>query len=119
VSQSTDGTYDVYRETRRTARKEHRCSACHETIASGHSYHHVAIVYEREAETVKRCERCQAIHLHLREVSRADPYEELWPDERLDCGEEYESHWGRKPPPEIAELAFVTQAEMQQRVRKQ
>lgn len=108
-----DETYAVYDERFPRARKPHTCDACHETISVGHWYARVGTVFDGRAETVVRCLRCQAIHEHLRTLS--SPNDEVWPDERLDCGEGYEPHWGFSPPPEIAALAFVTPAEMQAR----
>jgi hypothetical protein len=101
MSHEIDGYYAVYDETPRRAAKEHRCSACRETIAKGETYTVVNIVQEGTAETVKRCSRCQAIHEHLRVLSP-----DMWPAERLDCGEEYREHWGKEPPEHIAALAF-------------
>lgn len=109
MSHSCDGTYEVYDERRRRARVEHRCHACKEPIRVGDLYCVTFIVFEG-VESVKRCLRCQAIHEHLRDKSP-----DLWPDERLNCGEEYRQHWGEEPPAEIAALAFVTADEMQRR----
>jgi ribosomal protein S27AE len=115
MSGQTDGYYSLYKETRRVARKEHLCSACGETIAFNHTYHTITTVFEGELRSLKRCERCQMMHLHLRELGDWD----MWPDERLDCGEEYRSHWGKDAPPEIEALAFITQEEMQARVKEE
>lgn len=102
---SAEETYDVYDETHPKARKPHKCDACSETIPPGHRYTRVGIVYDGEARTVLRCARCQKIREHLRTLSdRQDP---MWPDEELNCGEEYKAHWGREPPPEVAALAFA------------
>lgn len=105
MSHSCDGTYDVYRETRVRARKPHTCSACTETIPARTTYWRVTWVFDGGANGVKRCERCQAIHLHLREKCRSS-YDNLWPDERLNCGLKYEDEWGDLPE-EIAALAFA------------
>lgn len=110
MSHLAEEAYSVYDETYPKARVEHTCAACKEAIRVGHRYARVAMVFDHEAETVKRCMRCQTIHLHLR--TKGDS--ELWPDERLNCGEEYAQHWGEDPPPEIAALAFVTAEEAQQ-----
>ena len=69
----------------------------------------MTLVFDRSAETVKRCLRCQAIHKHLRTVDR---WGDTWPAERLDCGESYESEWGPVPD-EIAKLAFLAGADLQ------
>lgn len=109
MSQEVDGTYDVYREQLRCAAKPHVCSACREPIARGHRYYVVTWVYDSTADGAKRCLRCQTIHKHLRTLGDYD----MWPDERLNCGEEYTQHWGIEPPPEIAALAFVSGADLQ------
>ena len=109
MSHCVDETYEVYSERTRCARKERRCSACRETIRCGDRYVAIFIVFQGEPERLSRCARCQVVHKHLR---GKDPGE-MWPDEKLACGEGYEEHWGEEPPPEIAELAFVTADEMQ------
>jgi hypothetical protein len=115
VSHEIDERYAVYRETLRCAAKEHRCDACKEPIAKGHRYYVVTWIFEREADGVKRCLRCQTIHEHLRHVGESD----MWPDEKLNCGEEYEEHWGCPPPDEIAALAFATPQELQTRASQE
>lgn len=107
MSHSVDECYDVYRESERQARKLHQCDACGDQIRPGDRYFCVGIVFEGEGESVKRCLRCQRIHQHLRTLAPGD----MWPDERLNCGEEYTEHWGREPPPEIAALAFALPGE--------
>jgi len=110
VSRSVDDTYDVYDEREPRARKEHRCKACGETIRIGDRYANVKVVFDGTAETIKRCLRCQRMHEHLRTLG--DRRDRLWPDEQLNCGEEYEEHWGKKPPDEIAALAFALPGEV-------
>lgn len=56
-----------------------------------------------DSVTLRRCSRCQTIHEHLRQLCES---QERWPDEQLNCGEDYEEEWG-KLPPEIAALAFT------------
>lgn len=109
MSHAFDERYDVYAELFPRARKAHTCSACKETICVGHRYARVCIIFDGSTETVKRCIRCQRIHEHLRSIAPG----EMWPDERLDCGEEYEEHWGGPPPEEVARLAFLTADEAQ------
>lgn len=114
MSHDVDDTYDVYLERDVVARKDHRCRACRETIARGDRYYRISIVFDGEASTVKRCVKCQAIHLHLRELGGyGTPYGDMWPDEELNCGEEYAEHWGHAPPAHIASLAFMTPADAQ------
>lgn len=110
MSHSCDDEYDVYKETPRRARKEHRCHACGAGIRPGHKYMVVATVYDGSATTIKRCGRCQRTHEHLRELCRSLDYE-LWPDERLNCGLDYEDEWCEPPPAEIAALPMLTDDE--------
>ena len=102
MSHMVDETYSVYEEPQFRARKEHQCDACRETIRPGDVYTRCFVLFDGKKETHKRCERCQAIHDHLKELGEG----ETWPAERLDCGESYEGHWGCEPPEEIAALAF-------------
>lgn len=105
--------FRVYDEHATKARKAHACDACGETIAPSHVYTRVGIVdSDGNAETVKRCAKCQAIHKHLRALGDGM----TWPAEKLDCGEEYESHHGQAPPDLIASLAFMTPEEAQARL---
>ncbi|MCC7541953.1 MAG: hypothetical protein IT379_37380 [Deltaproteobacteria bacterium] len=96
-----------YSEKVRRARKEHRCSACCETISPGQHYTYVSFVVERTAESLKRCTRCEALYRHLRELGRG---EGLQPDMALNCGLSYEEEWGELPG-HIAALAFVLPGE--------
>lgn len=109
MSSYCDETYDVYHERPTRARKPHVCAACKETIAVGRRYMSVRTVFDGLAQTIKRCMRCQSIHEHLRTL---DHDGELWPDERLNCGEEYKAHWGVEPPEYIAAMAFALPAEV-------
>lgn len=107
MSQWCDEAADVYSERATRARKAHTCAACGEAIAPGHVYTRVSIVFDGTVESLKRCARCQKLHEHLRTLGD----HEMWPAERLDCGEEYAQHWGEDPPPEIAALAFALPGE--------
>lgn len=96
---------DLGREWR-TARKEHRCYACRESIRPGDRYHISAIVQDGSAESFKHCARCWAI------------CEALWAegagiiDFGLNCGEEWEDNFGELPE-SVAALAFLTPDEAQ------
>jgi hypothetical protein len=103
MSHFADESYTIYDERTHKSRKPHVCSACRETIPAGVKYTRLFTLFDGSAETVKRCERCQAIHVHLREKCRAA---DMWPDERLDCGIDYAEEWGPMPP-EIERLAFA------------
>lgn len=111
MSLYADEQYAVYDERFPRARKEHKCDACGDCIQRGDRYTRVGIVFDGEAYSVIRCLRCQTIHEHLRTLDKSG---EMWPDEWLDCGEEYTDHWGKEPPPEIAALAFTNGHEMQE-----
>jgi hypothetical protein len=133
---------DVDSERRVRARKEHRCSACKETIERGHLYVRHTLIYGGTVDETIRCLRCDAIYqelvvihreqnerarharveLHrargderrLSDEQRALLYHEPeWPDLALNCGHEFKERWGREPPPELARLAFMTPAEIQ------
>lgn len=105
MSHEIDEYYKFYDESATTARKVHRCDACKEPILPKQQYMRIYIVRsDSDVENLKRCLRCQVIHEHLRTIGDSDMY----PAERLDCGEEYLSHWGVPPPEPIARLAFAT-----------
>lgn len=108
MSHSIDEYYRVYNVEIRRARRAHVCAACKRPIAAGDRYASAHIVHsDGGGETVKRCGPCETIHRHLRDKGMG----EMWPAEKLDCGEDYDEHWGEDPPPEIARLAFLTDAE--------
>lgn len=120
MSQLCDGIADVYNETFPRARRRHVCGACGETIATGDVYARVVIIGDRELHSVKRCARCQALHVHLRHLCKRSfdrrwalsiPVVALWPDEDLACGLSYEDEWGAVPA-EVAELAFIRADEL-------
>ena len=90
----------------RTARKIHHCQACGEDVRPGDKYARVFFVFDGDAHTVKRCERCEAIFTHLSARMRREGEMEEYCDERLACGHEYKERWEEEPPPEIAALAF-------------
>lgn len=101
--------YEVHNEKIVTARKDHKCDACGETIKTGCHYARFFGVHDGNAETVKRCMRCQRLFDHL--VERGDG--DMYPAQRLDCGESYQDHWGEDPPEEVAALAFALPHEVQ------
>ena len=110
MSHEVDELYDVYHEEQRRARKLHRCIACPEPIPVGVKYTRVFVLFDGVKGNFKRCARCQAIHLHLRERCRKER-PDYWPAEDLNCGETYEDEWGPCPP-EIAALAFALPGEV-------
>jgi hypothetical protein len=92
-----------YRETPRTAHKQHECSACEIPILPGHKYWVIAACWDGSVHGWKRCDRCQLIHVQLRPLCAA---RDEWPDEALNCGHEFEEVNGRAPPDWLAALAF-------------
>lgn len=105
MSQYGDGDYcSVWQDRWVTARKEHTCKACAETILPGHRYHTTFYIFDGEPHTTNRCERCETIFEHLSGRMVDDPEE--FCDERLACGHEYEERWREPPPEHIAALAF-------------
>jgi|HubBroStandDraft_1064217.scaffolds.fasta_scaffold165777_2 hypothetical protein len=107
MSQYGDGeTVTVYDETQRKARKSHKCDACHEAIAPGHQYYRTAILFDGSWDTYVRCERCQAIFVHLSKRILDERDQEEFCDQALNCGHSYEENWDEPPPDEIAALAF-------------
>lgn len=55
-----DGQCDVWRETTRTARKQHKCSSCGGVISSGEKYIEHFDIFEGESNTERCCMACDA-----------------------------------------------------------
>jgi hypothetical protein len=91
------------------ARKQHKCSACHEPILRGDRYYYHASLFDGDMDVVKQCARCRAMYDHLLDIGDSCEF----PDMRLDCGHDYEEAHGEPPPENVAALAFATRAEMQ------
>jgi hypothetical protein len=108
MSYQPEYNYEVYHEVKHKARTEHKCNACGEKISIGHRYTSLTIIWDGNVRCYKRCLRCQALHVHLRQK---DP--EMWPDELLSCGKDYRGEWGEDPPAEVEMLAFISQEESQ------
>lgn len=108
MSYEFDERYSVYNERFPRSRVERTCDACKETIPRGGHYARIGVVFNKSAETIVRCMRCQRIHEHLRLLAP----NELWPDERLQCGSSYMDEWGEEPPDEVAALAFALPGEV-------
>ena len=112
MSHICDETYKIYREKNQKARKAYRCSACRETIEQGHVYTYVACIHDGGFTRYRRCLRCQKLHEHLRELCGHLKYDDVWPDEQLNCGLSYEDEWGDLPA-DIAALAFKSGKDLQ------
>jgi hypothetical protein len=100
---------EVWRETKRRARKEHKCSACKETIERTHFYIEHFSLFDGDIDTLKRCIRCETIYQHLRDISDVDSP----PMPRLDCGHKYRDCHSNPCPPEIEALAFALPKDFQ------
>jgi hypothetical protein len=48
----------AYVETKRRARKDHRCVECERTIRAGSEYLYISGVWDREGQSFKCCLRC-------------------------------------------------------------
>jgi len=107
MSEFGEGDYcPVWEESWRTARKDHNCHACQETIHPGHRYHYTFIVYDGSPDVTKRCERCQLIFEHLSARIRDEGDDEEFCNPTLSCGHEYKNRWGEAPPEWLSALAF-------------
>lgn len=102
MSRSCDETYDIYDERTFRANKPHTCDACDIEIRKRDRYTRVFMLYDGRKKHLKRCARCQLLHQHLRGLCETG---EQWPDERLNCGRDYEEEWGPAPA-WVSELAF-------------
>lgn len=58
-----------YRDTTRTARKEHKCGICNGVISKGEKYHDKVGKYEGVFWSSKECEACQPV---IAEFCRTD-----------------------------------------------
>lgn len=104
MSQYGEGEYPAVSDIgTRKANRAHVCTACHETIAPGHTYTREFLICEGAPYIYKRCARCQAIFVHLSgRMTDSDEY----CDPDLACGHDYEDCWREPPPEAIAALAF-------------
>lgn len=97
-----DGYNDITNHEHRTARKEHVCEGCGETIRKGDTYHHTSALFDGHWSTWKHCERCNAMMQAL--FAEAD--DPIAIDPGLNCGETWESIGYGAPPEHVAALAF-------------
>jgi hypothetical protein len=107
VSYTAEESYDVYKIVIRKARKPHTCDACKLPIERNHLYAVVHLVFDGSASSIKRCGACEVTHEHLRELCRYSG-DYTWPDEKLNCGLDYEREWKQEPPFAITATAFMT-----------
>jgi len=113
VSQSCDQTNVVYDERTVRARKAHVCDACERTIRPGDRYKRIGILFDGRWGTVVRCGSCQKTHEHLRALCRLPEYryDQLWPDEQLNCGLDYAEEWGNAPPADVQALPLLSNSD--------
>jgi len=100
---------DVYMLHNRKARIHHVCGACQESIQPGHKYVAHEGLWDGEWWRIKHCLRCYQIFQELVDVHGNDACIDL----QLDCGETYEDLFG-KVPPDVAALAFLSGADLQE-----
>lgn len=86
----------------RRARKDHRCSACGNTIPKGHKYHieKLFLGHNGGIDMYKHCVRCSMMYELLRRTARPGDLIDL----TLDCGEVWD---GPEDSP-FQLLAFLT-----------
>ena len=113
MSFEPDEYCEVFEVSHRKARKHHKCSACDGPIRPGDRYVNVFTVFQGDAETIKRCLRCDAIFcaIEQRLGSKGEMYQQ--PMQNLDCGHTWQENFGEEPPETIAALAFMTPDEAQ------
>jgi hypothetical protein len=104
----------VYHESWRTARKQHVCYACRESIVSGRRYRYTFTVSDRDPIYIRHCTRCALI---------LDAIQEFRPgvvvDLGLDCGETWEDALGEDPPDRVEALAFLLPGELPLRTQSE
>ncbi len=89
---------DVWRETERKARKEHRCGCCGRRILTGESYRAIFGVYEGEVFSGKYCGACREAagefsHAHEIGLPTPESLVELLQECVWDGEEEIERRW--------------------------
>jgi len=102
-----DDCADVCETRTRRARKAHKCCACDQRIPAGSQYQITSALYEGSWASWKRCDRCQAIYVHITDILTDAECAEA-----LDCGHTYLDEHGKEPPLEIAALAFALPGEV-------
>lgn len=93
---------EVWSEQWRTARKEHRCYACRETVRPGDRYHVFRSLFDGRWSTTKHCARCWEMVEQIQNADFSNGVVELG----LNCGHTWAELAGEPPPEHIAALAF-------------
>src|ERR1700761_8053528 len=100
----------IWREDVRRARKDHKCSACNETIRRGDLYSYTFSLFDGDTEEIKRCARCEVMYRALLKLHTGS---DVTVAPCLDCGHDFQEVFRKEPPPDLARLAFLTPSEMQ------
>lgn len=91
-------SYEVWSETKRRARKEHKCDGCHGRIAPGEAYVVHFSVFEGDPSSAKMCEPCDVTRMAFAEAhqGRIPHPDSLW-DTLQECifegDDESETRW--------------------------
>jgi hypothetical protein len=64
IDSSDYGVGELYSETIRKARKEHKCCECHETIKAGNLYEVAKALWDGTWGSYKTCITCRTIRNH-------------------------------------------------------
>lgn len=90
---------EVFRTTRRRARKAHRCDDCHDGIQRGEMYRYSSGIFDGEPFSLKTCRRClyDISRIYTAELAEGCPPSESTPP----TGELYDAlchrGWSRTP----------------------
>jgi len=107
VSHSVDDPVRVSHETRRKARKRHRCCACLEGIEPGDTYVRTWTVHDGNVVVFKHCMRCNLL-FHAIMKRSTEPV--LF---TLDCDVPWEAMFGDMPD-DVEVLAFARPGDFSQ-----
>lgn len=87
---------EVWKDTRRKARKPHRCSACAATIEAGQTYVHHVSIYDGSTNTEKICAACEAARDRFEEEHEVGIAPSALPDLLRECFQERSRDWWTK-----------------------
>lgn len=103
-----ENTPDAYCEQRRTARKEHICCACKETIRTRDQYVYISGIWEGAPNSFKQCLRCNQLMCLI-----SDEPDNTGVQIDLQCGHAWQDVFSDDPPERVQRLAFMTRDEAQ------
>lgn len=78
LSGDGDDGPEFYTQTKKKARKEHRCVECRETIEKGTKYEHVSGKWDGRTDTFRTCLSCVEIRDHF--ACNGFIYGQVWND---------------------------------------